>query len=79
MKEVIFLCLTLLCVGALAGCASNESPALSGSISAGSSLPASAPSQPASEGTAQPDVSSDGHASRVHDDGYQCGRAGEDI
>lgn len=60
MKEVIFLCLTLLCVGALAGCASNESPALSGSISAGSSLPASAPSQPASEGTAQPDVSSDG-------------------
>ena len=60
MKEVIFLCLTLLCVGALAGCASNGSPALSGSISAGSSLPASAPSQPASEGTAQPDVSSDG-------------------
>ena len=60
MKEVNFLCLTLLCVGSLAGCASNESPALSGSISAGSSLPASAPSQPASEGTAQPDVSSDG-------------------
>lgn len=79
MKEVIFLCLTLLCVGALAGCASNESPALSGSISAGSSLPGERSFTAGVRGNCAAGRIFRRHASRVHDDGYQCGRAGEDI
>ncbi len=53
-KRLSLCCAMLLCVGMLAGCVSNESPAPSGSDSSGAGSPASQPPQSAAGENGQP-------------------------